>query len=84
MLKGTGVLRPECAAVLVGPTASNTGTYAKGSGFLFSNSTTVATAVDAAHEGGAEAALARNELRVLFGANFSREFVATSGSGFPY
>jgi len=84
MLKGTGVLRPECAAVLVGPTATNTGTYAKGSGYLFSNSTTVATAVDAAHEGGAEAALARNELRVLFGANFSREFVATSGAGFPY
>jgi len=84
MMKGTGVLRPECCAVLVAPTATNTGTYAKGSGYLFSDSSTVATAVDAASEGGSEASLARNELRVLLGANFSREFIGTSSSGYPY
>jgi hypothetical protein len=84
MMKGTGVLRPECCGLLVAPTASNTGTYAKGSGYLFSDSSTVATAVDAAGEGGAEASLARNELRVLLGANFSREFIGTSATGFPY
>lgn len=84
MMKGTGVLRPECCAVLVAPTATNTGTYAKGSGYLFSDSSTVATAVDAASEGGSEASLARNELRVLLGASFTREFIGTSSSGYPY
>lgn len=86
MMKGTGVLRPECCGLLVAPTATNTGTYAKGSGYLFSDANTVATQVDASHEGGSEASLARNELRVLFNGsgNFTREFIGTSSSGFPY
>lgn len=81
MMKGTGVLRPECAALLVGPTASNTdsdATFAQGAGKLFNNSEAVFSGLDGAHEGGAEAAAARNELRVLLGGNFTREFIPTA------
>jgi hypothetical protein len=88
MMKGTGVLRPECSALLVGPvTGQNIGaSFALDSGALFNSgdSNNPFSDVDGAHEGGAEAAKARNELRALLGANFTREFVGTSSSGFPY
>ena len=87
MMKGAGVLRPECSALLVGRTASNTDSdtsWAQGAGKLFTSTPGLYTEVTGAHEGGAKAAIARNELRVLLGNNFSREFVGTSSSGFPY
>jgi hypothetical protein len=89
MMKGCGVLRPECSALLVGQTTSGTNntaaSYSKGTGKLFDSDTTdVMSELSGANEGGAKAALARNELRVLLGGNFSREFTATSATGFPY
>jgi hypothetical protein len=87
MMKGCGVLRPECSALLVGRTATNTDadtSWSQGAGKLFTSANAVYAEVNGAHEGGAEAAIARNELRVLLGANFSREFTATSATGFPY
>jgi hypothetical protein len=85
MMAGTGVLRPECAALLVGATTANSAaSYSKGTGKLYASAGTVLADVDAANVGGAEAALARNELRVLFGANFTREMLPTVSDGFPY
>ena len=90
MMSGTGVLKPECAAVLVGQTAENdAASFVQGSGSLYSNSTGLPFAnVDGANVGGSEAAFARNELRVLLGANFSREFIptapTTATTGYPY
>jgi hypothetical protein len=90
MMSGTGVLRPECAAVLVGQTTPNdAAAFSKGTGTLFNTTGGVPFAeVDAANVGGSEAAAARNELRVLLGANFSREFIptapTTATTGFPY
>lgn len=80
MMKGTGVLRPECAAVLVGQTATNDHTaWTKGAGYLYDSATGLPfSEVDGAHEGGAEGAAARNELRVLLGGNFTREFIPTA------
>jgi len=82
MMAGTGVLRPECAAVLVGPTASNTGAFVDGTGKLFSDASNVVTQCDAANTGGSEALQARKELRALTG--MTAEFVVTAGTGFPY
>lgn len=82
MMAGTGVLRPECAAVLVGPTASNTGAFSDGTGKLFSDANTVVTQCDAANTGGSEALQARKELRFLTG--MTAEFVVTASTGFPY
>jgi hypothetical protein len=87
MMKGCGVLRPECSALLVGRTTNNTDAntaWVQGDGKLFDSANTIFTEVNGAHEGGAKAAIARNELRVLLGGNFSREFTATSATGFPY
>jgi V8-like Glu-specific endopeptidase len=87
MMAGTGVLRPECAAVLIGQTTANTdadATWTQGAGKLFTNANAIFTQVDAANVGGAEAASARNELRVLLGANFLREVVPTASGAFPY
>ena len=88
MMAGTGVLRPECAAVLVGQTTANTdadAAWVQGAGKLFTNANAIFTQVDAANVGGSEASFARNELRVLLGGNFSREFVPTDATpGFPY
>jgi len=82
MMAGTGVLRPECAAVLVGPTASNTGAFADGTGKLFTDASNIASQVDAANIGGSEALQARKELRALTG--MTAEFVVTASGGFPY
>jgi hypothetical protein len=82
MMAGTGVLRPECAAVLVGPTASNTGTFSDGTGKLFTDASTVVTQCDAANTGGSEALQARKELRALTG--MTAEFVVTAAGAFPY
>lgn len=90
MMSGTGVLKPECAAVLVGQTAANdAASFVQGSGSLYDTATSLPFAgVDAANVGGSEAAFARNELRVLLGANFSREFIptapTTATTGYPY
>jgi len=85
MMKGCGVLRPECSAVLVGPTAANTdadNTWAQAGGFLFRSDEDVYAEVDAAAGGGAEAAMARAMLRIRTG--LTREYVATSSSSFSY
>lgn len=87
MMAGTGVLRPECAAVLVGQTTTNTDSdaaFVKGAGKLFTNANAIFADVAGANVGGATAAAARNELRVLFGGNFSREFLPTASAAFPY
>ena len=77
MMAGTGVLRPECAAVLVGQTVANTG-----AGLLFTATDTVNPTADAANVGGTEAAAARALLRTATG--MTAEYVVTSGTGFPY
>jgi hypothetical protein len=87
MMAGTGVLRPECAALLIGQTATNTDantTWGQGAGFLFDSSNAIFSQVDAANVGGSEASYARNEVRVCLGGNFSREFVPTASAAFPY
>ena len=80
-MNGTGVLRPECAAMLCGEPASGSGT---GTGKMFTAADTLNTTVDAANVGGTEAATARTYLRTALGANFSAEFVATASAAFPY
>jgi hypothetical protein len=82
MMAGTGVLRPECAAVLVGPTTDNTGAWSVGGGNLFANATTINTEVNAAHTGGSTATLARAELRTLTG--MSAEYITIASNTFPY
>lgn len=82
-MNGTGVLRPECAAMLVGRTATNT---AAGVGALFDSSASnaVSTAVDAANVGGSEAGVARTRLQGYLGTNFTPEFIVTASGAFPY
>jgi len=81
-MNGTGVLRPECAAMLCGEPASGDGTAA--SGKMFTAANTLNTTVDAANVGGAEAGQARLYLQTALGSNFSAEFVATASAAFPY
>jgi hypothetical protein len=86
MMAGTGVLRPECAAVLVGQTSANTDSdaaFSKGAGKLFTNANAIFADVAGANVGGSTAAAARNELRVLYG-SFTREFLPTASGAFPY
>jgi hypothetical protein len=82
-MNGTGVLRPECAAMLIGRTAANT---AAGAGALFNSSASnaVSVDVDAANVGGAEAGVARTRIQGYLGANFTAEFVVTTAGAFPY
>jgi hypothetical protein len=85
MMGGTGVLRPELAAVLVGQSTQNTdsdGSWAQAGGFLFNSSNAIFAQVDAAGVGGAEAAMARAQLRITLG--MTRECLATASGGFPY
>jgi hypothetical protein len=85
MMAGTGVLRPECAAVLVGPVTQNTDSdtsWAQAGGFLFTSAGAAFAQVDAANVGGSEASTARAMLRIR--TSMTREFVATAGTGFPY
>lgn len=98
MMAGTGVLRSECAAVLIKPTTDNisgSGTeYANEAAFfagkkLFTattatNASGVSTFVDAAGSGGLEATRARFCLANLLGSNFTREVVNTAAAAFPY
>jgi hypothetical protein len=80
-LNGTGVLRPECAALLIGATAQNSGTA--GSPMLFvSGGASLNVAVDTAHLGGTESAVARGYLRAL--AVVTSEYGATTSGAFPY
>ena len=84
-MNGTGVLRPECAALLVGITASNTDAdtnWAQADGKLFTDAGAVYAQVDAANLGGAEAAMARAQLRILTG--LTREYVVTTSGAYPY
>jgi hypothetical protein len=85
MLSGTGVLRPELAAVLVGPTTANTDadtSWAQSGGFLFTSAVAVFAQVDASNVGGSEAAMARAMLRTRLG--MTRECLATASAAFPY
>lgn len=95
MLSGTGVLRPELAAALVGQTAANdNATYA--AGFLYdSDDGSIFGEVDGAAAGGpatysasADAVVARENLRLrLLGpgaAAFVRECTPTASGAFPY
>lgn len=85
MLSGTGVLRPELAAVLVGPTTANTDSdtsWAQAGGFLFTSAVAVFAQVDAANVGGTEAGMARAMLRTRLG--MTRECAPTVSGGFPY
>lgn len=77
MMAGTGVLRPECAAVLVGQTTANTG-----AGLLFTAADTVNPTADAANVGGSEAAAARALLRTATG--MTAEYIVTASGAFPY
>ena len=81
-LNGTGVLRPECAALLVGPVTGNIGANAT-SPFLFLTTTEAVNAsVAGANVGGATATVARGYARSL--ANMASEFAATASDAFPY
>ncbi len=77
-MNGTGVLRPECAAMLIGDLAANTA----GSGKMFVTGPTVNTTVDAAWSGGTEAGVARGYLRTSL--VMTAEFGATASAAFPY
>lgn len=81
-MNGTGVLRPECAAMLCGEPVSLTGNYSGSK--MFTAADTLNTTVDAANVGGTESATARGYLRTALGANFSAEFVVTTAGAFPY
>ena len=84
-MNGTGVLRPECAAVLVGPTATNTDTdtaWDQADNKLFTSAGAVFAQVDGAGSGGSEAAMARAMLREIAG--LTREYVETAANDFPY
>jgi hypothetical protein len=76
-MNGTGVLRPECAAMLIGRTTANTAADAT---LLFNSaaSNAVSTSVDAANVGGSEAGVARGRLKTLLGTNFAAEFIVTA------
>jgi hypothetical protein len=75
-MNGTGVLRPECAAMLVGQTTAN---QASDTSLLFVTATgAVSTAVDAANVGGLEAGTARARLKLILDASFASEFVVTA------
>lgn len=76
-MNGTGVLRPECAAMLVGEIAANTG-----AGKMFSGAGVVNVLVDAANTGGSEAGVARGYLRTSLA--MTGEFAATASAAFPY
>ena len=98
MMAGTGVLRPECAAVLVKPTATNI----KGSatdyttealwfaakkfyiGAAAANDLAISAFVGGAGSGGPDATRARLVLRTIYGGNFTREVVNTAAGAFPY
>lgn len=85
MLSGTGVLRPELAAVLVGQTSANTdsdASWAQSGGFLFTSAGAVFAQVDTAANGGSEAAMARAMLRTRLG--MTRECLPTASGSFPY
>jgi len=91
MMKGCGVLRPECSALLIAPTATNTDsdtTWGQSGGFLFKSDETVFAELDGAGGGGAEASMARAMLRIRLGGNFSREYIRTADTtattGYPY
>lgn len=86
MMKGTGTLRPECAAVLVGPVPGvnvdpNT-TWAQADGFLFPASGNQFAEIDGANGGGSEASFARAMLRIRLG--MTREYVPTSSTSWNY
>jgi len=77
-MNGTGVLRPECAAMLIGEvTASNVGGTK-----IFSATGVVNSTVDASWSGGTEAGVARGYLRTSLG--MTAEFAATASGAFPY
>ena len=107
MLAGTGVLKPECAAVLIKPTPENwtqavvtepdyaAATAAGANNNFFNLGTTldaaavvVAAYLVGAGGGGTDAAKARKGVRMMYGANFAREYLPTatgvSTPGFPY
>lgn len=68
-LKGAGILRPECAALLIAPTSDNSHT-STGSGKFFdsnANAYTLYAAVDACWQGGTEGGTARAYLAALAG-----------------
>ena len=73
-MNGTGVLRPECAAMLIGKTATNSA----GAGQLFDATTPFApiSAVSGANVGGTNAGNARARTKINL--SMTGEFVVTA------
>jgi hypothetical protein len=78
-MNGTGVLRPECAAALVGETTSP----APAAGLMFTAAGVLNTAVGAASwSGGTNSNNGRVILRTALG--MTPEFIVTASAAFPY